>query len=132
MEALKARLESASLEYQELQQELSSAVEVRQRLDAQLNENDLVQKEFRTLKPENTVYKLVGPVLVPQDQEEAKQNIAKRIDLIKGDINRVEKQLKDLTEKSEQKKMEIVETQAAAQGIQQKNGKKAAEKATAT
>jgi len=119
MESLGIRLQAASSEYQKLQDELSSAVEVRQRLDAQLSENDSVLKEFNKLKPENTVYKLIGPVLVPQDQAEAKVNVAKRLDYIKDDIVRMEKQLKELSEKSERKKMEIVEIQAAAQGMQQ-------------
>ncbi|KAF9516524.1 hypothetical protein BS47DRAFT_1327272 [Hydnum rufescens UP504] len=129
MESLEIRLQAASSEYQKLQDELSSAVEVRQRLDAQLSEND---SEFNKLKPENTVYKLIGPVLVPQEQAEAKVNVAKRLDYIKGDIVRVEKQLKELSEKSEKKKTEIVEIQAAAQGIQQQTQeKKAAGKAVA-
>jgi Prefoldin subunit len=127
-------------------------------------------QEFNKLKPENTVYKLIGPVLVPQEQAEAKVNVAKRLDYIKGDMCvprpcdaiisthttmprsvRVEKQLKELSEKSEKKKTEarkflkylhllnisrstlqIVEIQAAAQGIQQQTQeKKAAGKAVA-
>ena len=32
------------------------------------------------------VYKLIGPVLVKQDPEEASQNVAKRLDYIKGEL----------------------------------------------
>ena len=42
--SLSARLQVASNEYQRLQAELSNAVEARQRLDAQLSENELVKK----------------------------------------------------------------------------------------
>jgi len=42
--SLPARLEAASSEYQKLQVDLSNAVEARQRLDAQLSENELVKK----------------------------------------------------------------------------------------
>ena len=38
------RLESASTEFQKIQLELQNADEARQRLDAQLNENELVKK----------------------------------------------------------------------------------------
>jgi prefoldin beta subunit len=37
-------LQAATAEYQRLQNELSTAVEARQRLDAQLSENELVKK----------------------------------------------------------------------------------------
>ena len=77
-------------------------IEARQRLDSQQSENELVLKasrpnrspmlladatqEFALLKPHNTVYKLVGPSLVPQDQTEAKQNVEKRLEYIKTEM----------------------------------------------
>lgn len=82
--------------------ELSLAVEARQRLDAQLSENELVRKvrqefetlviadsilqEFGMLTPENRVFKMVGPVLVKQDQEEAKSNVETRLDFIRSEM----------------------------------------------
>jgi prefoldin beta subunit len=66
--------------------ELAGTIEARQRLDSQLNENEQVLKEFALLKSHNTVYKLVGPSLVPQDQVEAKANVEKRIEFIKGEM----------------------------------------------
>lgn len=43
-----------------------------------------------------TVYKLIGPVLVKQDMPDAKQNVAKRIDYINGEIKRHEDTLKEI------------------------------------
>ncbi|EIW56269.1 Prefoldin beta-like protein [Trametes versicolor FP-101664 SS1] len=105
--ALQERLQTESAEFQKIQAELSSVVEARQKLDAQLSENELVKKEFATLTADNTVYKLVGPVLVQQDQAEARQNVDTRLDFIKSEIKRVEGQLKDLGEKGEKKKLEV-------------------------
>ncbi|KAH9947345.1 prefoldin subunit 6 [Amylocystis lapponica] len=105
--ALQLRLQNASADYQKLQADVSSAVEARQRLDAQLSENELVRKEFVNLTSANTVYKLIGPVLVQQDQSEARANIEKRLEFIRGEITRVETQLKELEEKSEKKKTEV-------------------------
>lgn len=45
-----------------------------------------ITKEFEKLKPENTVYKLVGPGLVQQDQEEAKANVSKRLEFINAEM----------------------------------------------
>ncbi len=99
-----ARLQAASTEYQKFQVDLSNAVEARQRLNAQLSENELVKKvrpksfrviavswswplqEFATLTPNNIVFKLVGPVLVKQDQAEAKSNVDKRLEFIRGEM----------------------------------------------
>ncbi|KAG8725397.1 hypothetical protein FRC09_000038 [Ceratobasidium sp. 395] len=137
--SIEARLQTASTAYQKLQDDLQTAVESRQRLDAQLNENELVKKvcagvfpvreskrsglsieEFATLKSHNTVYKLVGPVLVKQDQEEAKSNVNKRLEYIRGEISRVETQISDFTKKSEKSKNEIVTIQAVMQAKAQK------------
>jgi prefoldin beta subunit len=43
-------------------------------------------QEFAQLTPNNTVYKLVGPVLVPQDQAEAKGNVDTRLEFIRGEM----------------------------------------------
>ncbi|KAG8775169.1 hypothetical protein FRC12_001625 [Ceratobasidium sp. 428] len=137
--SVEARLQTASTTYQKLQDDLQTAVESRQRLDAQLNENELVKKvcadvipianakifglsvqEFATLKSHNTVFKLIGPVLVKQDQEEAKSNVNKRLEYIRGEISRVETQISDLTKKSEKSKNEIVTIQAVMQAKAQK------------
>jgi hypothetical protein len=44
MEKLQARLQAASAEYQKIQNDLSVAVDSRQRLDSQLQENEMVKK----------------------------------------------------------------------------------------
>ncbi|KAJ3721525.1 prefoldin subunit 6 [Lentinula raphanica] len=115
LQSLREKLQAASVEYQKTQLDLSNAVEARQKLDTQLAENELVKKEFALLKPENTVYKQVGPVLVKQDQAEAKSTVDTRLEFIRGEIKRIETQLKDIEAKAEKKKSEIVEIQTAIQ-----------------
>lgn len=116
--SLEARLHAASADFQKLQAELSDAVEARQRLDAQLSENELVRKEFAALTPNNVVYKMIGPVLVKQEQAEATANVAKRLEFIHSEIKRMETHLQTISEKSEKKKQELVEIQAALQAQQ--------------
>ncbi|KAI0246566.1 Prefoldin beta-like protein [Lactifluus subvellereus] len=105
--SLVARLQAATGDYQKLQADLSNAVEARQRLDAQLSENELVKKEFGTLTPNNVVFKLVGPVLVKQDQAEAKGNVDTRLEFIRGEIKRMETQIQEIEQRSEKKKLEV-------------------------
>ncbi|KAG2369443.1 Prefoldin [Suillus spraguei] len=116
--SLEFRFQSASTEYQKIQTELASLVENRTRLDAQLSENEMVKKEFAQLTPSNTVYKLMGPVLVPQDQNEAKTNVETRLEFIKSEIKRVDAQINDSEDRSEKKKNELVEIQTKLQQAQ--------------
>ncbi|KAH7928508.1 Prefoldin beta-like protein [Leucogyrophana mollusca] len=116
--SLEARLQTASAEYQKLQSDLAHSVDARTRLDTQLSENEMVKKEFAQLTPSNTVYKLVGPVLVHQDQAEAKTNVETRLEFIRGEIKRVDGQIKETEAKSDKKKDELVEIQAALQQAQ--------------
>jgi len=41
---------------------------------------------MQRLDADSNVYKLIGPVLVKQDQDEAKQNVQKRIDYITTEL----------------------------------------------
>ncbi|KAF5313284.1 hypothetical protein D9619_002993 [Psilocybe cf. subviscida] len=113
--SLELKLQQESVEYQKLQADLSKVVDARQRLDAQLSENEVVKKEFDQLLPENHVYKLIGPVLVKQDQAEAKSNVKTRLDFIQSEIRRVEGQIKEIEEKQEKKKAQLVQLQSAIQ-----------------
>lgn len=58
----------------------------RQQLGAQLNENIAVKKELDCLEAEDDVFKLIGTVLIKQDLEEAKQNVAKRMEYISSEL----------------------------------------------
>ena len=43
-------------------------------------------QELDLVESSSTVYKMIGPVLVKQDVEEARQNVQKRIDYINGEM----------------------------------------------
>jgi prefoldin beta subunit len=75
-------IEQTSLQYSEAQEALQSSLSGRQQLETQLQENKIVLDEFLLLKNDAKVYKLTGPVLLPQDLEEAKVNVEKRIEFI--------------------------------------------------
>lgn len=64
----------------------NKAMGQRQQLDGQLNENTGVNQELNLLKPGDEVFKLIGPVLIKQDLEEAKQNVSKRMEYISSEL----------------------------------------------
>ena len=43
-------------------------------------------QELDELEPEANVFKMMGPVLIKQDLEEAKQTVKKRIEYITGEL----------------------------------------------
>ncbi|XP_072106136.1 prefoldin subunit 6 [Mobula birostris] len=101
-EVLQRKLQTELERYQGVQKELSRCLSARQKLETQLTENTIVQEELDLLEAENRVYKLMGPVLVKQDLEEAKSTVAKRLHYITGEIKRYEGQMKEMERKSEQ------------------------------
>ncbi|PHH62043.1 hypothetical protein CDD81_7599 [Ophiocordyceps australis] len=114
MAETQAHMQSLSDEFQKLQEDLQQIVASRQQLEGQKQENVGVQKEFDKLGEEETIYKLVGPVLLQQDKVEAESTVKGRLDFIGSEIERLEKQIKETQDKLEKKKMEIVQAQATA------------------
>jgi prefoldin beta subunit len=57
---------------------------------SQFNENTMVKGELDLMGEEDPVYKLVGPVLMAVDLEEAKENVAKRVEFIETEIKKLD------------------------------------------
>ncbi|KYO32868.1 prefoldin subunit 6 [Alligator mississippiensis] len=85
-EPLPKKLQGELEKYQQLQKDLSKSVSARQKLEAQLTENNIVKEELELLDSTNTIFKLIGPVLVRQDMDEAKATVSKRLDYIGAEM----------------------------------------------
>lgn len=101
MADIKLDFEKLSMEFSRQQNSINDLADARSKLETQYQENKIVLEEFEFLNEDSKIYKLTGPVLMPQDFGEAKMNVTKRIEFIQGEIKRVE----DKIEK-EQKLME--------------------------
>ncbi|KAI9643656.1 Prefoldin subunit 6 [Ciborinia camelliae] len=112
------RLQALTEEYQQLQTDLQSSISSRQKLESQQQENKGVQKEFSALDSTSNIYKLVGPVLLKQDKTEAVMAVDGRLEFIEKEIKRVEQAIKEIQDKSDGLKMEIIKLQSEAQGAQ--------------
>ncbi|KAF4458850.1 prefoldin beta subunit [Fusarium albosuccineum] len=117
-----ARLQALSEDFQKLQQ--GNAVDSRQKLEGQKQENLGVQKEFDRLQDGETIYKLAGPVLLKQDKVEAESTVKGRLDFISSEISRFEGQIRETQEKLEKKKTEIIQIQSGAQAAKGKEASK--------
>lgn len=86
--------------------DFSKLVQQRQLLDGQLSENQNVLEEMNRLtEDKNTVYKLIGPILVKQSLTESKQNVTKRIDYISKELQKCNDRIAGL-EKDQEKQRE--------------------------
>jgi len=119
-EDLQKRLQGEVEKLKAVQKDYQKSVTARQQLDAQLNENTLVKEELTRVEEDCNVFKLIGPVLVKQDPEEAKQNVSKRIDYINGEIKRQEVLIKDLEKKEEGHREVLAKVQGQLQQMQVK------------
>ncbi|KAI1131472.1 prefoldin subunit [Nemania abortiva] len=125
MAEVQAQLQALSEEYQKLQQELQTAVDARQKIEAQRQENLGVQKEFERLKDGESIYKLAGPILLKQDKVEAESTVKGRLEFIGKELERSEGQIKEIQDKLEKKKSEIIQVQAGLQASAGAQGKAA-------
>ncbi|KAJ8107747.1 hypothetical protein OPT61_g8654 [Boeremia exigua] len=115
MSEAQKKLQKLSESYQSLQAELGTAVEARQKLESQQQENTTVKKEFDLLDDEANIYKQIGPVLLKQDKTEALMSVNGRLEFIDKEIRRFETQIKGIQDKSEKVKVEIIQIQNEAQ-----------------
>lgn len=65
---------------------MDSLVEARQKLESQQQENQGVQKEFNSLDDDSNIYKLIGPVLLKQDKNEALMAVNGRLEFIEKEM----------------------------------------------
>ncbi|XP_054890729.1 prefoldin subunit 6 [Poeciliopsis prolifica] len=117
-EAIQKKLKAEVEKYTQTQKDVSKSVSARQKLETQMAENNIVKEELDLLDGSNTVFKLIGPVLVKQDLDEAKATVAKRLEYINGEIQRYETLLKDYHKKSEQQREVLTSLQQDLQKAQ--------------
>lgn len=115
MAELKSRFEKLSLEFNDLQNNSSELYQTRSKLETQYQENKIVLEEFENLNEESKIYKLTGPVLLPQDYSEAKLNVSKRIEFIQDEIKRVEQKIEENEKNMEKTRDNLLEIRTKIQ-----------------
>lgn len=123
--------------FRALQEEINTNRSDLGTLMAQRNENEMVKQELDVCDQdaadgtEAIVYKQVGPVLLKNDLDEAKETIEKRLEFISGEIKKTESMITKKDETSQQLAMKIQEMQSAMQKAAVEAAKAAAQQAAA-
>lgn len=81
-----------------------------------------MQKEFKTLSDDSAIYKLIGPVLLKQDRDDARRTVDGRLEFIEKEIKRVEGTIKELQGRGEKMRAELGVLQQKVQMEQQQQG----------
>eukprot|EP00955_Chlamydomonas_euryale_P048261 353923-Chlamydomonas_euryale.AAC.3 len=66
-----------------------------------------MRQELGRLDDDANVFKMIGPAMIKQDLVEAKSNINKRIEYIKGEIGRTDGKIKGIEGKLKEKEAEV-------------------------
>lgn len=86
-------------QYKGLSSQLQDLYAKSQQFVQQQSENNLVKVELDLLDANTPVFKLVGPVLMRQDLDDAKENVNKRLEFIEGEIKKVDDSIEAATRK---------------------------------
>ena len=76
------------------------------------NENTIVKKELELLEDEDIVYKLIGPVLVQQEINDAKMQVNSRLEMINKEINKLERNYRENNKKIEETRNKSLDLQS--------------------
>ena len=77
-------------QWRAIDSDVSTLFNQKQQALSQFNENTMVKGELDLLEEGGSVYKLVGPVLMSVDLDEAKDNVAKRVEFIETEIKKLD------------------------------------------
>lgn len=103
---LPPQIQQQLIRMQQIQQSLEMLISQRTQLEIQLRETERALKELENIKPDEVVYKIVGPLLVKSDPQRVKEeledlrvSIDTRIKTLKRQEERSRKQLEEMREK---------------------------------
>ncbi|KAL3942660.1 MAG: hypothetical protein SGBAC_003179 [Bacillariaceae sp.] len=113
--AMAAEIDSEVEKFKEIQGQLQSVRGDLQTVLGQMTENEMVQKELELVDSSSNVYKMVGPVLIKNSLEDARDTVSKRLEFITAERDRLEAKSKELETKGGEIANKVQQMQAALQ-----------------
>lgn len=110
-----AAIDEEVAKFRKVQEDLQKVRNDLQIVMGQLAENEMVQQELQLLDGNANIYKMVGPVLMKNSQEEAKETVGKRIEFITSEKDRLETKGKELEQKGMEISQKVQQMQSALQ-----------------
>ncbi|CAB9512528.1 Prefoldin subunit 6 [Seminavis robusta] len=125
---LASAVDAEIAKFRELQEQLHGIRGDLQVVMGQQTENEMVQTELNLLK-DDVVYKRVGPVLVRQELDDAKETVSKRLEFISKEQDKLKAKMSAMEKQLDEKGRKIAGMQTdmqrmtaqAVQAIQQQH-----------
>ena len=113
--ALAAEIDAEVATFRSLQEQLQRVRNDLQIVLGQQTENEMVQQELDLLDNNSNVYKMVGPVLIKNSLEDARDTVKKRIEFITSERKRLEDKAQELESRGNEISIKVQEMQAKLQ-----------------
>jgi prefoldin beta subunit len=113
--AMAAEIDAEVAKFREIQAQLNKVRNDLQIVIAQYTENEMVNQELQLVDESQNVYKMVGPVLIKNSLEDARETVKKRLEFITSEKTRLEQQAKDLEKKGNEIAVKVQTMQSALQ-----------------
>jgi prefoldin beta subunit len=111
-----AAVDAEIAKFRQIQTDMSKLQTDLQTILTQQSENEMVKQELDLLDSSSAnVYKLVGPILLRNDLEDAQQTVAKRLEFISGERQKLEKAIEDKEKKANETAAKVQDLQALMQ-----------------
>lgn len=110
-----AEIDAEVQNFKDIQGQLQLVRNDLQTVLGQLTENEMVQQELEVLDGSTNIYKMVGPVLIKNSLEDAKDTVSKRLEFITAERDRLEGKSKDLETRGGAIATKVQQMQAALQ-----------------
>lgn len=113
-------IEKDLLELRKLETEVGKVTANLQDYALKKHENETVKQEFESIAEGSKVFKMIGPALIPQDLNEAKSTVNKRLEFIDREISKLTKLKEESMKRIEEKQTKVMKFQEEIQKKQHK------------
>jgi prefoldin beta subunit len=113
--AMAAEIDKETANFREIEEQLQKVRSDLQIVLGQLTENEMVMQELDLLEGSTNVFKMVGPVLIKNSLDEAKDTVSKRVEFITAERKRLETKGQELEAKGNDIATKVQQMQGALQ-----------------
>jgi len=121
--ALASAVDAEVAKFREIQDEIRNLQSNLQLVSGQETENEMVYQELALLNASegnnktDQVYKLIGPVLIRQDLEEARQTVQKRLEFIRAEKGKISSKIESRERRGVELQQKIQRMQSDLQRV---------------
>jgi prefoldin beta subunit len=113
--AMAAEIDKEVANFRQIQELVQKVRGDLQTVMGQQTENEMVQQELELLDGSSNIYKMVGPVLIKNSLDDAKETVAKRIEFITAERKRLEAKAQELENQGNELSVKVQQMQGLLQ-----------------